>query len=68
MIPLQIHHNLSLPSKIAPSDHKLFVTVNSYVGIKFSNILLPAVVFMFFVQNKSLTASGIPVINHQNFF
>ena len=39
---------LSLPSKMAPSDHKLCVTVDSYVGIKFSSILLPAVVFTFF--------------------
>ena len=51
---------LSLPSKMAPSDHKLCVTVDSYVGIKFSSILLPAVVFTFFVQNKSLTAIGMP--------
>ena len=33
---------------------------DNYVdGIKFSKILLPAVVFIFFVQNKSLTAIGI---------
>ena len=59
---------LSLPIKIAPSDHKLWVTVDSYEGIKLSNILLPAVVFTFFVQNKSLTANGIPGRRPLKFF
>ena len=45
---------------MAPSDQRLLVTLDSYVGIKFSRILLPAVVFTFFVQNKSLTAKGTP--------
>ena len=58
--PIANSSQLSFPSKIAPSDHKLSVTVDSYVGIKFDKILLPAVVFVFFVQNKSLTANGIP--------
>jgi len=50
----------NFPNKKAPLDHKLFVTVDSYVGIKLCSILLPAVVLIFFVQNKSFTAIGIP--------
>ena len=58
--PMANSSQLSLPSKIAPSFHKLLVTVDSYVGTKFSKILLPAVVLIFLVQNKSFTAIGIP--------
>ena len=36
------------------------MTVDSYVGIKLFNILLPAVVLTPLVQNKSLTAIGMP--------
>ena len=50
----------NLPSKIPPWSQIFWVTVDSYVGIKLFNILLPAVVFTPFVQNKSLTAIGIP--------
>ena len=66
--PIANSSQLSLPSKIAPSDHKLLVTVDSYVGIKFSKILLPAVVLTFFVQNKSFTANGTPESRPSKFF
>ena len=61
--PIANSSQFNFPSKKAPWDHKLLVTVDSYVGIKLCNILLPAVVLTFFVQNKSLTAIGTPDSN-----
>ena len=58
--PIANSSQLSLPRSIAPWLHKFWVTVDSYVGTKLFNILLPAVVLTPFVQNKSLTAMGIP--------
>ena len=58
--PIANSSQFNLPSRIAPSFHKLLVTVDSYVGTKFSKILLPAVVLTSLVQNKSFTAIGIP--------
>ena len=58
--PIANSSQFNFPSKIAPFSHKLFVTVDSYVGTKLFKILLPAVVLKSFVQNKSLTAIGIP--------
>ena len=50
----------NFPNKIAPSSHKFLVTVDSYGGTKFSNILLEAVVFISFVQNISFIPNGMP--------
>ena len=50
----------SFPKSIAPSFHKFCVTVDSYGGIKFSSILLEAVVLTPFVQNMSFIPNGIP--------
>ena len=50
----------NLPNNIAPSSHKFCVTVDSYGGIKFSSILLEAVVLTPLVQNISLMPNGIP--------
>ena len=50
----------SFPNNIAPSFHKLLVTVDSYGGIKFESILLDAEVNTPLVQNISLTPIGIP--------
>ena len=58
--PIANSSQFNLPSKIAPSFQIFWVTVDSYGGIKLFRILLPAVVFTPFVQNKSLTAIGIP--------
>ena len=45
-------------------DHiKKFVMEYEIDGIKLFKILLPAVVFVFSVQNKSFTAKGIPGSN-----
>ena len=58
--PIANSSQFNLPSNIAPSFQIFWVTVDSYVGIKLFKILLPAVVLIFLVQNKSLTAIGIP--------
>ena len=58
--PIANSSQFNLPNKIAPSFHIFFVTVDSYVGIKLFKILLPAVVLVPSVQNKSFTAIGIP--------
>ena len=58
--PIAYSSQFNLPKRKAPSDHRLLVIVDSYVGIKFSSILLPAVVLTPFVQNKSFTAKGTP--------
>ena len=50
----------SLPNNIAPLFHKLFVTVDSYGGIKFDSILLEAVVKTPLVQNISFIPNGNP--------
>ena len=51
---------LSLPSITAPSAQRLAVTVDSYVGVKSSRMLLQAVVRTPSVQKRSLTPKGIP--------
>ena len=58
--PIANSSQFNLPKRIAPSLQIFSVTVDSYVGTKLFKILLPAVVLTFFVQNKSLTAIGIP--------
>ena len=58
--PIANSSQFNLPSKIPPSFQIFWVTVDSYVGKKLFKILLPAVVLTPFVQNKSLTAIGIP--------
>ena len=58
--PIANSSQFNLPNNIPPAFHKLSVTVDSYVGVKLCNILLPAVVLTFLVQNKSLTAIGMP--------
>ena len=58
--PIANSSQFNLPSKKAPSNHNLFVTVDSYVGRKLFKILLPAVVLTSLVQNISLTAIGMP--------
>ena len=50
----------NLPSIIAFSFHSFAVTVLSYSGTKFCNILEAACVLWFFVQKISLIAIGIP--------
>ena len=58
--PIANSSQFNLPRRIPPSFHKFSVTVDSYVGTKLFKILLPAVVLTPSVQNKSLTAIGIP--------
>ena len=58
--PIANSSQFNFPMIMPPSFKIFWVTVDSYVGIKFSKILLPAVVRIFLVQKRSFTAKGIP--------
>ena len=58
--PIANSSQFNFPSNIAPEFQRFWVTVDSYVGTKFSKILLLAVVLTFFVQKRSFTANGTP--------
>jgi len=58
--PMANSSMLVLPSITAPARNKFAVTVDSYVGTKPSRMRDPAHVITPLVQNRSLTAIGMP--------